>query len=104
MPFCVWAGTLTHRTVTVVIAMTQVILKNVSDHLCILLTKAGRGVIQFRMSSFQKVSQRGKYSFLDKSPKWICSFYNYLLSSFCTPGMVLKHNAMRWMPLSPFCR
>lgn len=70
--------------------------KSVSDQLYIPLTKPGRGVIQFETSSFQKASQRGKYSYLEKSPKRICSFYNYLLSTFHSPCAVLKHNAVRW--------
>ena len=53
----------------------------------VLLTKPGRGVIQFGASSFWKVSQRGKYSYLEKSPKWICPFYNYLPSALCTAGV-----------------
>lgn len=69
--------------------------KSVSDQLYILLTKPGRGVIHFETSSFQKASQRSKYSYLEKSPKWICSFYNYLLSTFYISCAVLKHNAVR---------
>lgn len=86
-----------HRKV--VTTMTQAVQRRLSDRLCILLTKAGRGMIQFGMSSFQKESQRGKYSYLEKSPKWICSFYNYLASTFYTPGTLLKHSAVRWILL-----
>lgn len=72
--------------------------KSVSDCLYILITKAGRGVIQFGMSSFQKASQRSKYSYLENSPKWICSFYHCVLSCSVPQGL-LKHNAVRWILL-----
>lgn len=81
-PFWVQAMTVTHRTVLGVIAVTQVVQKSVNDLSHILCTEAGRRVIQFGTSSSQKVSQRGKYSYLEKSPKWICPLCNYLLSTF----------------------
>lgn len=67
--------------------MTQVIRKRISEQLYVPLTKPGRGLIHFGTSSFQKVSQGGNYSHLEKSPKWVCSFYNYLLGAFCIPAV-----------------